>query len=448
MKIYLKKRIDQNDIVFFFILCLTMLSGYFSGASVGFAWASPLWNIGIITMFFIVIFNYILSRKIDRDILNLLLVGGIVFIVFLVVSYMSGPDRGYAWRNVLIIVKVLIVHISVLLFARAPGIHFFRRMKQSFLLFNIWGIMNMIVLTIQIYVKGFMMPSSWLSMNRYYEDLCSGLYGFNGTHRLGIYMTFLFIYNQYYGEFETGKKDRIKIYLYNVLLLGWHFILSTQNDNMTIYMLTAIFFAAYLFLDMYWRNGSLKGKVMKWLKYALIVGVVIVSVLCIPVVRNFVLGKVMDRIYKFGAITSTTAHGSTERLGILLYSFENGFGYKLGKGIGYFSFGGGDLGTNADLGFLHFGISSMSSMIYLLGLWFYLFLVFWISKIYQRLTRESADLFFPVILLIMLFITFYTTNLTSITMSVCLMLLFSVFAMMRERIKTSDMDGAARRRQL
>lgn len=445
MKIYLKKHVDQNDIIFLFILCLVVLSGYFSGANAGFAWAAPLWNICIITIFVLAFLNYILSREIDKDILSLLLVGGIVFIIFMMVSYMSGTDRGYAWRNVLQIVKVLMIQIAVMLFARDAGTHFFRRMKRTFLLFNIWGIMNMIVLTIQIYVKGFMMPSSWLSMNRYYEDLCSGLYGFNGTHKLGIYMTFLFIYNHYYGEFEAATKDKKKIYLYNILLLGWHFILSTQNDNMTIYMLTAIFFAAYLFLNMYWRNGSLSGKMMKWLKYAMIVGAVIVFVLCIPVVRNFVLSEVLERIQKLGGITSTNANGSTERLSILLYSFENGFGYKLGKGIGYYSLSG-DMETNAGLGFLHFGISSMSSMVYLMGLWFYLFFVFWISKIYQRLTRGSEDMFFTVILLIMLFITFYTTNLTSITLSVCLMLLFSVFAMMRERIKTSNMGGSVRGR--
>ena len=446
MKIHLKKNFNQNDIVYLFILCLAMFSGYFSGESVGFAWASHLWNVGIIVMFVLTVFNYILSRKIDKDILNLLLIGGIVFIIFMTVSYMFGTDRGYALRNVLVIVKVLMMQIAVMLFARNPGTQFFLRMKRSFLLFNIWGIMNMIVLTIQIYVKGFMMPSFWLSMNTYYEDLCSGLYGLNGTHKLSIYMTFLFIYNHYFGEFEAGKKDRKKIYLYNVLLLSWHFILSTQNDNMTIYVLTAIFFGAYLFFDIHWRMGSLKEKMMKWLKYALIVGVIIVSVLCISTVRNFVLDDVLERIRKFNINTVTTISGSTERLSILLYSFENGFGYKLGKGIGYYSFGGGELGENEYLGFFHFGISSMSSMIYLLGLWFYLFFVFWISKIYQRLTRENADMFFAVILLIMLFVTFYTINLTSITLSVCLMLLFSVFAMMRESIQTSNMDEAVRRR--
>jgi hypothetical protein len=118
----------------------------------------------------------------------------------------------------------------------------------------------------------------------------------------------------------------------------------------------------------------------------------------------------------------------------LLYSFENGFGYRMGKGIGYWPLGGDD-GTNISGGFKHFGLSSMSSMVYLLGIWFYLFFVIWISKIYQGLCKKNDKIWLVVIFFIMLFLTFYTTNLTSIPVSVSLMLLFTVFGMMEESIR-------------
>lgn len=436
MKIHIKKKISLNDLAFCFILCLALLSGYFGGAAVGFAWASPLWNLGIMAMFAAILLEYIVNKHFNKRIVRILLVGVIIFVGFLAVSYVCGIDRGYAKRNLLTIVKVTIIQMSILMLANIRYFDFFKELKKCFWVFNFWGFLNMAVLTIQINVRGFLMLPAWLSMNTYYEDLCSGLFGYNGTHRLSIYMTFLFLYNLYYAEFELRKKSRQKrLYIYNFLLLGWHFVLSTKNDNMTIYMLTAIFFVGYIFMDMHWRQYLIVTKLFKWLKYIAVGLLVVIIVFTIPVTREFIMDGVIGRIMKLTTVTSSTGSGSTERLSILLYSFENGFGYGIGKGIGYFPFGG-DWETNASVvGFQHFGLSSMSSIIYLLGLWFYLFYVVWISKMYQGMCRKNDRLFLIVILFIMLFLTFYTTNFTSTPMSTSLMLLFAVFCMMEEKIR-------------
>lgn len=436
MKIYIKRRIKLNDVVFSFILCLALLSSYFGGAAVGFAWASLLWNAGIMAMFLAVLLDYSLYKKFDKTTLNILLVGGMVFILFLAINFSFGKNRGFARSNLMTIIKVIVAEMSIMMFARSPRTKFFDKLKNCFWLFNVWGILNMIVLTIQINIKGFLMPSAWLSMNSYYEDLCAGLFGYNGTHRLSIYMTFLFLYNQYTAEFETKRKGKKRrLYIYNYTLLTWHFILSTQNDNMTIYILTVVFFAAYVYLDTHWQNHSLQVNIVKWSKYVLVGVFTVGVVLFIPSTREFIIEGVVERILKLTAVTSSTGSGSTERLSILLYSFENGFGYGLGNGIGYYPFGG-NMETNASIGFRHFGLSNMSSMIFLMGVWFYLFFTIWVSKIYQSLSRENDKILLMVILLLTLFLTFYTTNLTSTPMSVCLMLIFSTFGMMEEAISS------------
>ena len=435
MKLHIKSKINLNDVVFHFILCLALLSGYLGGSSAGLAWSGPMWNVGIMAMFAVVFIDYVVNKKLDKSTMTILMIGGSIFLIFMAVSYLARIDRGYARKNLMTLTKVVVAEISIMMFAKNRSFNFYNEMKKCFWLFNIWGILNMSVLTIQINVKGFMMPSIWLSMNSYYEDLCAGLFGYNGTHRLSIYMTFLFLYNLYIAEFETKKKEKRKrLYIYNFALLAWHFILSTQNDNMTIYMLTALFFASYIFMDIHWCNYSFSVNIIKWSKY-IITGLVAVAVVfAIPSTREFISDGVIERILKLTTVTSSTGAGSTERLSILLYSFENGFGYKIGKGIGYWPIGG-NYETNNSIGFKHFGLSSMSSMVYLLGVWFYLFFVIWISKIYQSICKRNDKTLFIVILFIMLFLTFYTTNLTSIPMSVCLMLLFTVFGMMEERIR-------------
>jgi hypothetical protein len=436
MKLYIKSKISLNDIVFCFILCLALLNGYFSGAGVGFAWASIFWNVGIIVMCAVVIMDYAINKKLNKNIMAFLTVSFIIFLTFITINYFGGIDRGYARKNLMTIVKVIVMESGILMFANNRNFNFYLAMKKSFYLFNFWGILNMIVLMVQINVKGFMMQSAWLSMNSYYEDLCAGLFGFNGTHRLGIYMTFLFVYNLYIAEFETPQKvTKKRLYIYNFALLGWHFVLSTKNDNMALYILTVLFFASYVFMDMHWRNYSVLVNIAKWSKYILAGVVAVVVVFSISSTREFILDGVITRISKLGTVTSSSrSSGSTERLSILLYSFENGFGYRMGKGIGYWPLGGDD-GQNISGGFTHFGLSSMSSMVYLLGVWFYLFFVIWTSKIYQGLCKKNDKIWFIVIFLIMLFLTFYTSNLTSAPISVSLMLLFTVFGMMEESIR-------------
>ena len=441
MKVHIRRKLSLNNIAFYFVLCLALLSGYFGGASVGFPWASPLWNAGIVTMFSIVLMDYVGKKKMNTGTINVLLVGGIIFIAFIAVSYFLGADRGYARRNLMTIVKVIVVEISIMMLVRNPRFDFYGKMKSAFWIFNIWGFLNMLVLSLQVNIKGFMMPLQWLSMNRYYEDLCAGLFGYNGTHRLGLYMTFLFLYNLYIAEFETPqKRKRKKLYIYNFVLLVWHFILSTQNDNMTIYILTALFFISYIFMDLHWRNHSLLVNMSKWGKYILIGFLTVLLFFTIPSTREFVIDGVIERIMKLTTVTASTGSGSTERLSIILYSFENGFGCGLGRGIGYWPIGG-DFEANSSVGFRHFGLSSMSSIIYLMGLWFYIFFLIWVSKIYQSLCKKNDILCFVVIFLIMFFLTFYTTNLTSTPMTVCLMLLFSIFGMMQERLNDKNIIG-------
>lgn len=439
MKIHINKKSSLNYIIFYFILSIGLLNGYFGGAAVGFAVMGIFWNTGIIVVFLAEIMEYVVGKKYDKGMVKILLLGGTLFVLFLMASYIFGVNQGYARKNTLTICKVLIVDISLMLLACNFSFDIFKELKKCFWGFNIWGFLNMLVLSLQLVKKGFMMPAAWLSMNSYYEDLCAGLFGYNGTHRLGIYMTFLFIYNLYIAEFEIKQRKRKKqLYAYNILLLAWHFGLSTQNDNMTIYILTILFFLSYVFMDMHWRHRSISSIIVKWSKYIIAAAIVIIVMFIVPLTREFIVDGIINRIVKLTSTSSANrSSGSTERLSIVLYSFENGFGYKFGKGIGYWPFGG-DFDSNNHVGFRHFGLSSMSSMVYLLGVWFYLFVLVWVSKIYRRICKSNDRWLLLVILGDMLFLTFYTTNLTSSVLSVNLMLLFSVFGMMGERIKENE----------
>lgn len=433
MKILVTKSFSLNKFVYAFILCLGLFSGYFGGAEVGFVWTSTLWNVGIMLMFIAIIHHYFSSRTIDLPTLKIVLIGIVICIVIVFVNIVLGINHGYAIKNLLNIFKVVMVNICLFLFARNPRSHLFEMLKSSFLLLNIFGVLNMIVLTIQINIKGFMIPDLWQSMNSYYPDLCAGLFGYNGTHRLGLFMSFLFIYNLYISDYVIKKNKKKSLYIYNLLLLIWHLVLSTQNDNMAIYVLTVIFLFSYIFFKIYWKNRSLLKIAIIWIKLLAPITIISIIVLILTPIGSYIFDDVMERIIRLFTVTSSTGSGSTERVSILLYSFERDFGLALGRGIGFFPFGG-DEEFNDSTGFKHFGISSMTSFIYLMGIWFYACILIWFSKMYQSITVGNCGLLLVFVLMIIFFFTFYTTNLTSATISVLLFLVFSVFSMLRESI--------------
>jgi len=157
--------------------------------------------------------------------------------------------------------------------------------------------------------------------------------------------------------------------------------------------------------------------------------------LSISNVRGFLYDVVVAKILNvFNVGSSSTSGGGTERMGILLYALENKFGYKMGKGIGYYYFWGSTRKNNSyNVGFVHFGISSLSSFVYLMGIWFYAFYLVWFTKMFNLYEKNSDQLFFIIELLLNIFLTFYTTNLTLFSVIACNGLLFAVFSMMKNK---------------
>ncbi len=55
-------------------------------------------------------------------------------------------------------------------------------LKSIFPQLNLLWIINMVLLFIQVNGTPLMIKKEWMVRNPYYEDLCCGLFGYNGTH--------------------------------------------------------------------------------------------------------------------------------------------------------------------------------------------------------------------------------------------------------------------------
>ncbi len=431
-------RIKLNDITFFLILFLALLSGYLGQGNL--AQFRSILNIVIAIIFSCVLGGYIHCGRIDKTLFFTIINGGILFVLFLSLSNILGTNKGFAWENIKLLLRILILIISLVLFINDKKADFFWKLRKCFWIFNIFGLLNMIVITIQFNIRGFFMPYQWLIMDSYYPDLCSGFFGYHGTHRLTFFMTFLFIYDLYMAKYVIkNNKKRIWLQVFNISLLFWNCILAIFNENKTLYLMTVVSLIIYIYLDNYWNGKTILSRITKWMKY-LVAGLIFIVILFwIPATRDFLNAQVLSL---FAELNDTNSITGVTRLRIILLAFEQGFGWKFGKGLGYYTINSSGTKSNiAFVGIQNFGEFDMPSLIYLMGIWFYIFYVAWISELYQHMIKGRDRSLFAAILLIMFFMSFYARNLTDTALAVYATLIFCVFCMMKESIKTVKGDA-------
>lgn len=435
-------RIGLNDVIYFLLLCMMMLEGYFKTIGSDFLWAKPIWNACILAVFVLVLLEDLYMHRFDKQLFNTLLVGVPILVLFMVVSYFTGEDQGYAAGNLRTLMGTTVRWASVALFIKNPGAHFFARVKRSFRLFNFFGILNMIVLSVQVTGTPFMIRPVWLQLNSFYLDHCAGLFGVNGTPRLSIYMTFLTIYDLYIAEFEIKDRRKKKtLYVYLFVLLLWCSVLTTINSCRAFYAVLVLNLIAYVYLDMHWRGLRVPAIIVKAAKYIFVGLVAVVLLFCIPGVRDTLIEIVSDvyiKLFTTRYTSNVSDYGGAERLRIVLVSFEQGFGYKFGRGMGYYLLSGSAEDNVRVTGFNRYGINSMGSWIYVMGVWFYLFYIVWITSMI-RISRDRA-LSLVIAMLLVLF-TFFEAVISNMQLIVTFTFLFSVFSMMKEKMQPAKARG-------
>lgn len=304
--------------------------------------------------------------------------------------------------------------------------------EKSFVLINTFGLINQIVLTVQVNIHGFMMKDSWLAINSYYEDLCDGLFGLNGTHEMTYFFCFLILYNFYYSKYiAKGRKRKIMLGLYNLFLIIWMAFLSTQNDNISYAFILALMLGTYTLMSATWEGKKLPIKIIK---YTFLTICVLVIVFNIPGVNTFINEILLERFrLMFVGLNYSNALGGNERLGIVYYALEREFGWSFGIGLGSYKWV-----TNAGesfMGFAHFGLNSLSAFVTLGGMAFYILYVCFYSWIIWKMDKQKNDyLFLGIVILQVVVASFYTIIFTSFVSSIWFCLSMSLFTLAKNDI--------------
>ena len=128
----------------------------------------------------------------------------------------------------------------------------------------------------------------------------------------------------------------------------------------------------------------------------------------IPEVSDFINTTVINKIDGVINFENTNGLGSVERLAIASDALNRGFGWKLGQALGEWNIMGGRYDA-----FLHFGMSSVGSFIYLMGIWGYLIITILYAYFMSHMRSDGAKLSFIVTFALVNLLCFYTMFLTA-----------------------------------
>lgn len=404
MKIRINRINKIEQISLFFLIIMGIVSNYIG--------LSNLWNLLLVIVFVSLI---CFSKRFQHSFLSMwnCLVGIVLITIFVVINIIvTNSGFVYLADNLFKLYKTIIVAIIIVTIAHQNESIFETLLIKSFKLFNIIWIINLLVLTIQISGIPLFIKTSWMISNPYYEDNCAGLFGAGGTHILAFYSIFMLIYNLYYGDFVKPSK---KLQIYNCSTAIWMMILSTQNDNNAIFLLYIIFIILYYYKKSQTNNAGLISKIQKRLSYIIVLLIFAIIIVQIPSINKFINEVFLEKFVGMLDINNNNLNGSTERIAIAYYALKNGFGWKFGLGIGANSWV-----SDSFYGFMHFGISSIGSMVFLCGIWFYICISLFYTNLFSSISNKNRSggiykiVIFTYLIIISVFTTIYTFSLCMI----------------------------------
>lgn len=379
-----RKRFLLEILTFEYIICMGLLRSY-----VGY---NNIWRILLIVLFL----TLFLSKKIYRSMLFEFYVKSPFFwsVIFLgLISIMLGSNNQYLFSNIARWLEVQLILCIVIMLAGNEKFDIRKVMVNHFYFLNLFWIINLIVLAIQLTGTGFMVKDEWLEYNRLYLDHCSGLFGGSGTHKLSCFAIFMLVYNLYVAD-EAGTRYRKKaIYIYTFATQLWMIYLSSKNDNKTFFMLLPYFLVVYFILRNLDRINDIRRALLWAVKIAGTLTVVVI--IAVVVLSNFTeIWEYINETVLQSALTLATqgksgSVGSIERLTIATDAISQGKGLFFGDGLGAAALSEGVSGHYR--GYIHFSMSSIGTLITLGGVWFYISYCLIYTKAFSRFIKNKKS---------------------------------------------------------
>ena len=374
-----------------------------------------------------------LSRKFRFEIKKLHINLSFLALLFVIAaSCIVSFESTYIFGNILYIIWPLLYIAAICGLAGSNGTLVENFIDRLFVPLNFFFVFNIVLALIQTSGYPLLIRGTWLAYNSFYEDLCCGVFGLNGTHEFTSYALFMNIFVLTY----VGKKKRknhVLIYSYLVLIDLLLLFLSTRNDNVAMFVLLPIFIGVFLLSRIHFKTEKVKKTVKKLFKLSIPIICLLIVVMNIPYIKHYLDKYVWIRIVMLLNFNKDYFQiaGSNERLAIVFDALSSASGWMFGKGFGTADFGGGSY-----FGYGSFGLSSIGSFIMIGGVWFYLLFTYHMTKALQYLVsnKTKIDFFGMIIFGIVCIYTAYTILYTSYVSTFWFGMIFLELGFYKKRI--------------
>lgn len=398
--LYIKRNLLPEELYLQFMLLLGLFFGYFE--------VTAFWNAGVILLTgWLLLASKRIQKVVQKNATAVLLLFCLVCFIVLNVIYMGTGT--YLSYNLIQIVRPIVILCGIFYISQEKNDIVYNFLSGDFGLLNLMWVVNLFVLGLQVAGTGFMIKASWMAANSFYADNCTGLFGGSSTHVVMLFTIFITIYNLEFGinRFRAEWKKKIFcVYVFGTL--GLMLLFSTLNDNTAMFIFVPIFLIWYYLHKLRIVDATLFYKIFDVLKYVFLAILLLFVLQFIPGVSDFINTTVMNKIDGVINFENTNGLGSVERLAIASDALNRGFGWKLGQGLGAWNIMGGRYA-----GFLHFGLSSVGSFIYLMGIWGYLIITILYAYFMSHMRSDGAKLSFIVTFTMVNLLCFYTMFLTA-----------------------------------
>lgn len=213
--------------------------------------------------------------------------------------------------------------------------------KPSFIIFNIYYIINTLIILKQIQNPSFMLRN--YTTNNFYLDHIDGLLGANGTHKLAFFQLFCLYLNILFFKNKNKYIRKFSKIMFIFVLISSCYV-SVYNDNRMYFFLILIFL---LPLIKVFKNKKIKNK-KTYINYEKFMQILIAIIFVLTVtftldrlnnkfhtvIKEEIYEKYIIRTYKqlTGSINKNTKEKKEERIELFKFSLEEG--KIIGKGIG------------------------------------------------------------------------------------------------------------------
>lgn len=380
------KKVNIYSLLFCYILLMAMLLNYVEKVKV--------WQLGFIAVFFLVFFC---SGKFRTAVISNsgeILISLILFLI----SMCCSEHIEFAFTNFRSVIIPCTACLSIYAMMKSNKEWFDKILISCSKIINVWWVINIIVLLIQILGYPIFLKQKWIAASSYYKDLCCGLFGQNRTHELVLFSCMIYSCNLKMCDVlneKNRRKDAKLLLIYTIISELLMLVISTQNDNVAMFLFLPL---SVLLRGIIKDYHKAIGVIKKSFKYIVAVVFVLIAIrlsMLVPTIKDILEYYLYRRVYDMFNYNKVGIAGSNERLAIVEYALSLPESYLFGQGVGTEIFG-----EHRAHGFKHFGLSSIGSTIYIAGLWYFLLQILTYCRMFIGEIRSNRDANFVIRVLI------------------------------------------------